>query len=160
MQWWLAQAAALLGLEDYLLRRPGQPLHAQVPSAVHAPRSTSDTTQYGGDPCTCLSVTSHAAAGHSVEVVCITLQAQQVVLPGLEGGLGGGELGQGVGERVHGAQGSGLEGKLVLLLGMLVVPMIAVITAGLLLPVHTGGCSHVVASASYAISIAVHPEYP
>ena len=38
MQWWLAQAAALLGLEDYLLRRPGQaaPAHAQVPQKTPA----------------------------------------------------------------------------------------------------------------------------
>ena len=52
---------------------------------------------------------------------------------------------QGVGEQVHGFQGSGLEGKLVVLLGMLVVTMITVITAGLLLPVHTGGWSQMVA---------------
>lgn len=30
MQWWLAHAAALLGLENYLLRRPGQPIQAQA----------------------------------------------------------------------------------------------------------------------------------
>ena len=43
MQWWLVQAAALLGLEDYLLRRPGLPAQAQVPSATRPVPLTSGT---------------------------------------------------------------------------------------------------------------------
>ena len=74
----------------------------------------------------------------------LTLQAQHMVLPGLHGGPDGDGVVQGIGEQVHGFHGSGLEGKLVALLGMLVVTLITVITAGLLLPVHTGGCSQMV----------------
>ena len=37
MQWWLAQAAAILGLEDYLLRRPGQPAPARAQVPRHNP---------------------------------------------------------------------------------------------------------------------------
>ncbi|CAL5223373.1 g5878 [Coccomyxa viridis] len=92
VQWWLAQAAALLGLEDYLLRRAGQPGPAQA-------------------------------------------QGQQALLPTL---IGEGGVVQGSNELAQGAQGIGLEGKLMVLLGMLIVTMISLITAGLLLPVHTG----------------------
>ena len=40
MQWWLGQAAALLGLEDYLLRRPGPPVAAGA-QVVHTLLPTS-----------------------------------------------------------------------------------------------------------------------
>ena len=43
VQWWLAQAAALLDLEDYLLRRPGLPAQAQVPFAMRPAPTTSGT---------------------------------------------------------------------------------------------------------------------
>ena len=58
--------------------------------------------------------------------------------------IGEGGVVEGSNELVQGAQGIGLEGKLMVLLGMLVVTMITLITAGLLLPVHTGGCTHMI----------------
>jgi len=64
------------------------------------------------------------------------LQAQQMLLRAADGG-GGGVI-QGTGGQANVPRGNGMEGKLVLLLGMLVVTVISLITAGLLLPVHTG----------------------
>ena len=69
------------------------------------------------------------------------LQGQQALLPTL---IGEGGVVQGSNELAQGAQGIGLEGKLMVLLGMLIVTMISLITAGLLLPVHTGGCTHMI----------------
>ncbi len=72
------------------------------------------------------------------------LQAQQMLLPAADGGEGG--VIQGAGGQANVPRGNGMEGKLVLLLGMLVVTVISLITAGLLLPVHTGKHSCLIVS--------------
>ena len=56
--------------------------------------------------------------------------------------IGGGQADQGNSHQGQAALGSNLEGKLMLLLGLLALTVIGLITAGLLLPVHTGKLSH------------------
>ena len=112
----------------------------RCPFAIQLHSSTSGTSYRTGKGSSCNPYDQSAPSVTSQYV-----PAQQVVLARLDGGTGGGELIQGV-DGQHRAQGSGLEGRLILLLGLLVMTMIGVITAGLLLPVHTGGCSHVVST--------------
>ena len=78
------------------------------------------------------------------------LQAQQMLLPPAADRGEGGVI-QGAGGQVNVPHENGIEGKLVLLLGMLVVTVILLITAGLLLPVHTGKHSCLYAIGSYAL---------
>ena len=65
---------------------------------------------------------------------------RQAIVPAAN--IGGGQADHGNSHQGQAALGTNLEGKLMLLLGLLTLTVIGLITAGLLLPVHTGKLCH------------------